>query len=755
VAVELRALSRTSVRRRRPLLAFWLAVLLVGVVISVRGPGLHANALTVPGSESARAQSLLEREFGREPRSSFTIVFTGVVEADEAALRRLLRDVRRRLGAAEVSRLTRVDGLAHAQLESGVDPEAAKALTPAVRAALGEHARPRALVTGWPALEHDLEQTLRDDLRRGEAVAIPLAIVALALVFGISPALLLPLAAAATTGAATLALLTLVARAVPIPSVAANLVWLIGIALAIDYSLFYLYRFREELRRGFGEAEALERAGTRAGRAVLFSGVAVAAGLGLLALIPVPFVAALGFTGMLVGLVSAAVSLTLLPALGSLLGERGLQPLRLSTLRRGRRGKSSSDPVGTGTGGEGGAWARVARLAMLRPFAVAFACTAVLVAAAAPVARMELGPGSLARLPDALESIAAARTLAQEAGAGALLPNLVVVDSGRDGGARARAFADATERLTELLLEDPEPLLVASGADPPWTDPAGRYALVVVGGASAHHEPAARAFVSRLREQHLRAARYPPGSETAVGGAPAQAADFLSRSYGSLPWVLLALGATSFLLLVRALRSLVLPVKALLLNAVSVAAACGVLVAVFDWGWGAGVLGIEPTGTIEAWVPIFLFAALFGLSLDYELFLVLRMREHWEESHDNERAVALGLERSGRVVSAAALVMVCAFSGFLVGDVPALQQLGVGLVAGVLIDVTLVRALLLPALMALLGRYNWWLPSSLARLAGAPASPLVARESDVQPPPSPTAPVVVRSGRAPDDDAST
>jgi putative drug exporter of the RND superfamily len=365
---------------------------------------------------------------------------------------------------------------------------------------------------------------------------------------------------------------------------------------------------------------------------------------------------------------------------------------------------------------------------MQRPLPVVCACTALLVLAAAPLARIELSPGSLAGLPRTLDSVAAARVLQTEAGAGALLPNLIVLDSGRAGGARTDAFAAAGERLTDRMLEDPEPLLVASGREPPWTDLSGRYALVVIAGVSSHDRRPARAFVSRLRGEHLQAARFPAGTEAVVGGAPAQGKDFLSRSYGALPALLLVLAALTFLLLVRAFRSLLLPLKALLLNAVSVAAACGVLVAVFDWGWGANLLGLEAIGTIEAWVPIVLFATLFGLSVDYELFLVLRMREHWEDSGDNAHAVALGLERSGRVVTAAALVMICAFTGFLVADVVALQQLGLGLVAGIVIDVTLVRALLLPALMALFGRYNWWLPAPLARLAGVPPAPIAARD---------------------------
>jgi putative drug exporter of the RND superfamily len=710
--VRLRALSRLSVRHRWPLVGLWLAALVVGATLSVRGPGLHANALTVPGSESARAQELLERELGQAPRSSFTVVFPGADEDDERRLRARLERAAARLGPGRVVDLREVGAIVHARLESGLEPDAAKAATPRVRAALRDSGDSPALVSGWPALEHDLERTLARDLRRGELVAVPLALAALLLVLGLSAAALLPLLVAAATVGGTLALLVALAAVVPIPSLAANLVWLIGLALAIDYSLLYLFRFREARARGDGVEAALEEAAERGGRAVLFSGLAVAAGLGLLALIPVPLVAALGVAGVAVALVALAAALTLLPALTSLLGGR-VQPRR-------RAWTSLGDD----------AWERFARVLLRRPVAVALASTALLALAALPLARIELAPGSLAGLPPSLESVAAADALHAEAGAGALLPTLVVLDSRRPGGTRDRAFVAAGERLTERLVVDEEPLLVASGPRPPWTDQTRRYSLLLVGGVSGHEQPSARAFVSRLRERYLPSARYPAGTEALVGGAPAQGADFLARSYGSLPPLLLLLVVVNFLLLARAFRSLLLPLKALLLNAVSVAAACGVLVAVFQWGWGAGPLGVDAIGAIEAWVPLFLFAALFGLSLDYELFLVLRMREGWEATHDNGRAIALGLARSGRIVTAAALVMLCAFSGFLVADVVALQQLGVGLLAGIVIDATLVRALLLPSLMAVLGRFNWWLPAPLARVVAAPPAPLRASGSE-------------------------
>jgi RND superfamily putative drug exporter len=214
-----------------------------------------------------------------------------------------------------------------------------------------------------------------------------------------------------------------------------------------------------------------------------------------------------------------------------------------------------------------------------------------------------------------------------------------------------------------------------------------------------------------------------------AGGGPPQGVDFIDRSYAVFPWLVLGVLVLTYLLLLRAFRSLLLPLKAVILNLLSVAAAYGLLVVVFKWGVGNDVLALYQFPQIEAWIPIFLFAMLFGLSMDYEVFLVTRMREAWDETHDNVRSVGLGLERTGRIISAAAIVMVAAFSGFVAGRIVGLQEFGLGLAVAIFVDATIVRVLLVPSLMAILGRWNWWLPSRVARVVRVPPSSLEAPTS--------------------------
>jgi RND superfamily putative drug exporter len=269
------------------------------------------------------------------------------------------------------------------------------------------------------------------------------------------------------------------------------------------------------------------------------------------------------------------------------------------------------------------------------------------------------------------------------------------------------------DAISNRLLRDPEVSVVAIGSDATYISRNGRYARMFVVGRHDYGDPASRALVERLRDIRV------PGTEVLVGGAGPKGTDFLTRSYAFFSWLVAAALLLTYLVLARAFRSLLLPLKAVALNLLSVAAAYGLLVTVFRYGVGAGLLGVERSAQIEGWIPIFLFAALFGLSMDYEVFLVSRMREEWDARHDNVGAVAFGLERTGRLITAAALVMAVSFGGFVVGGVPGLQQFGLGLALAVLIDATLVRALLVPSLMALFGRWNWWLPSRAPRTAAS------------------------------------
>jgi uncharacterized membrane protein YdfJ with MMPL/SSD domain len=314
--------------------------------------------------------------------------------------------------------------------------------------------------------------------------------------------------------------------------------------------------------------------------------------------------------------------------------------------------------------------------------------------------------------------------LRDSVGPGALGPVNVVVDAGAAGRVADPATAAAIRRLAGLLQADPAVARVDFVPAPPFVEPSWRYAYLSVSGRFEYGAPEAQAFARRLRADLVPAARFPDGAEVVAGGGSALGIDFIDQAYGAFPWLVLAVLVLTFVTLVRAFRSLLLPLKAVLLNLLAIGATYGLLVVVFEYGVGAELLGLYRFDQVEAWIPIFLFAMLFGLSMDYEVFLVTRMREFWDAGLSNEEAVAQGLERTGRIVTAAAIVMVAAFSGFAAGSIVGLQQFGLGLAIAIFLDATLVRAVLVPALMRLFGTWNWWLPAWAARLLRVEPSPV-------------------------------
>ncbi len=693
-------------RRRVPVLVCWLLVLVVGIVAAIRLPALLSDVFTVPGTESDRARQILERDFGERPDGVFTVVFRAQ-RSSRADLQRKLDHVSRLVPTGHASQLRTGAGVLYGEVDTTLDLQHAKRYTSALRRALA--GTPQAYVTGQPAIQHDLEPVLSQDLIRGETIALPIALAVLFAVFGLSLAVLVPFVFAACTITATLAAVYALAQTFTMVSYVSNLVELVGLGLAVDYSLLVVYRFREELERTDDVDDAIVRTMETAGRAVVFSGATVAIGLGLLLFVPVPFVRSLGAGGFLVPLASLAAAATLQPTLLSLLGRRGSQRAPVARKLRERFGVRL--PVLPGTiDVDRGFWARLARAIMRRPIPFLLGGTALLVAAAIPAAWLRVTPGSIAALPTGSDSVRGISLLRDRVGAGALTPIEVVLDTGQGGGVRTPEFKRAVERLMDGSFHDPEAYVTASGPRPPYVDSSSVYRRVYVVSRHEYGDPATRALVQRLRETLVPRARFPTGVRVYVGGAPAQGVDFLERSYAWFPWLVLAALALTYLVLLRAFRSVLLPLKAVLLNLLSVAAVYGLLVVVFRWGAGAHLLGLHHVPQIEGWIPIFLFAMLFGLSMDYEVFLVSRMRESWDHVPDNARAVAHGLERTGRIVTAAALIMVAAFSGFVAGRVAGLQEFGAGLALAILIDATLVRAILVPSLMAIFGRWNWWLP---------------------------------------------
>ncbi len=697
--------TRAVLRFRAPILVCWLAVVVVGAIGATRLTMLLSTSFTVPGTDSERARTILARDFAERTDGVFTVVFP--TQANRQRLQQRLEAAARAVPTGHVASLQSSGGVTWGDVDTTLDLQHAKTYTDAIRHAVA--GTPRAYVTGQPAIQHDLDPILSSDLRRGETIALPVALAVLLAVLGLSLAVLVPFAFAAATVFATLAVVYGLAHEILMVSYVTNLVALIGLGLAVDYSLLVVFRFREELARTDSVDDAVVRTMATAGRAALFSGASVAVGLSLLVVMPVPFIRSLGIGGLLVPLAAAAATLTLQPVLLSLLGRAGARRAPVAQLLRSRLGIRL--PVLPGTVDvESGFWARLARTIMRRPRVVLAGAATLLVAAAIPAAFLHVTPGSLAALPQSPESVRGLAVLRGAVGAGAISPTEIVADTGRAGGARTPPMNAAVLRLAHALTHDPEVFLVAIGRAQPFVDAGGRDVRIVVTGRHEYGDSAEQSLVHRLRDTLVPGARFPAGTHVYVGGGPAQGVDYLARSYGLFPWLVLGVLALTYLILLRGFRSVVLPLKAVVLNLLSVAAVYGLLVIIFRWGVGADLLGLYRVHAVEGWIPIFLFAMLFGLSMDYEVFLVTRMRESWDHVPDNARAVAHGLERTGRVVTAAAIIMVAAFSGFVAGRVAGLQEFGAGLALAVFLDATIVRALLVPSLMAIFGRWNWWLP---------------------------------------------
>jgi uncharacterized membrane protein YdfJ with MMPL/SSD domain len=720
--------TRLILRYRWPVLAAWVVILLGGGYASGKLSALLSNTFTMPGTDSERARTILEQHYGDRSDGAFTVVYQ-VRNADDPALRvRLQQGLARAAKEVPTGRARPLvrggDHVLYGDIVSRLNLADAKEYTDDILHALPSGNGVQPFVTGQAAIQHDLDPIFDEDLKTGELlIAVPIALLVLLVVFGLSAAVTIPLLFAACTIMGTLGAVYVFAHYVTMATYVTNLVQLIGLGIAVDYSLLIVYRFREELARNGSKDEAIVRTMATAGRAVVFSGATVAIGLALLLFMPSPFMRSMGIGGFLIPLVSLLAAVTLQPALLSVYGRKGVRRARVAEFLRREVGIPLPRLAGTADI-DRGMWARLARAIMRRPSAFLAGGATLLIAAAIPVFALELTPGSASGIPQHPQAVHGFNILKDAVGAGALSPTQIVVDSGRPGGATAPPVQRSIRTMIGNVERDPEVRYVRYRPTPPWIDRSGRYAQVVVAGVHEYGEAPAQSFVRRLRDDIIPAASWPEGVRVLAGGGPPQGVDFIDRSYAVFPWLVLAVLVLTYLLLMRAFRSLILPLNAVLLNLLSVGASYGALVVVFKWGLGSDLWGLYQFDQVEAWIPIFLFAMLFGLSMDYEVFLVTRMREAWDESRDNTQAVVEGLERTGRIVTAAAIVMVAAFSGFIAGRVVGLQEFGFGLAVAIFVDATIVRALLVPSLMALFGRWNWWLPPKVARVVRVPPSPL-------------------------------
>jgi uncharacterized membrane protein YdfJ with MMPL/SSD domain len=707
-------LTRVVLRHRVAVVVAWAVVLLVSLPAMAKLSSLLTNRFSLPGTDTHRAELILEDHFGQTSTGSFTLVVRGPPGSAERLAPAVERAASRMASGLPTGKLAGVqpvsDSVVTATIVSSLQAADAKRHTDELREAAGRV--PGALetyVTGQAAIEHDLDPVFSHDLKIGEfLVAVPVALAILVFVFG-TAAFLVPFVIALVSIPATLAIIWIVANFMELTTYLQNMVMLIGLGIAIDYSLFVVYRYREERVRWPTREQAVVRTMETAGRAVVFSGTAVAIGLALMLFMPLPFMRGFGIGGLIIPLVSVLAALTLLPVLVYYL-VRPLDRIRLVPRAVSERRE-----------GDRNFWVRLSRAIMRRPVLFAAGTTALLLALASPVLALDVGPGSNRGIPQDLQAVRGLNVIGGAVGDGALAPTEIVVDTGRAGGDPvARA---AVVRLVAGLERDPEVAAVQTGSAPRFADATGRYLRLIVTGKSEYGSPAALSFVDRLRGEIVPGAGFPGGAHVYAGGGPPGGKDFLDLTYGAFPWLIAGVLLLTYLLLVRAFRSLLLPLKAIVLNCLSIGAAYGLLVIVFKLGAGEhlGLIGFDQ---IEGWIPVFVFAMVFGLSMDYEVFLVSRMREEWDNGRSNEEAVSHGLASTGRIVTAAGLIMFAAFMGFVAGSIVGLQQFGFGLAAAILIDVSVIRALLVPAAMKLFGRWNWWLPGSVARVFRVPPSPL-------------------------------
>jgi uncharacterized membrane protein YdfJ with MMPL/SSD domain len=543
--------------------------------------------------------------------------------------------------------------------------------------------------TGEWTVENDFAHLSQEDLETGELqFGLPAALIILLLVFGAVVAGLVPLALALVAIITALGLTALVGIGFDLSIFTVNMLTGMGLALGIDYSLFVVSRFREERSGGRDKLDAIGATGGTASRAVLFSGIAfVIAMLGLL-IIPNTIFRSLAAGAILVGITSVLAALTLLPAVLSLLGDR-VNSFRIPLVGRGAE---------RGTGAEGRFWSAIVGAVMRRPVVSLVLSVGALLALALPVLDFSTGEAGIRTMPDRFPSKQGFIALEQEFGVGTTDDVQVVVD----GDVSSVDTRSAIERLAVDMREDRAFRQVATDVYP-----GRRLAVIEAIPAGDSRDDRALAAVRQLREAEI------PGARVLVTGETAESIDYFALTDRWLPILIAFVLGLSFILLTVAFRSIVVPATAILLNLLSVGAAYGALILVFQKGVGNELFGFQQVDFIEAWVPLFLFAVLFGLSMDYTVFLLSRIRERYVQTGDNDFAVAHGIGSTARLITGAALIIIAVFSGFALGDLVAFQQMGFGVAISLLIDATIIRSVILPATMKLLGEWNWYLPSWL------------------------------------------
>jgi RND superfamily putative drug exporter len=730
-------LARISAQRPWRTVGAWVLLLIVAIAIQGVAPlnsTTDVNLLNNP--ESNRGWDLLKEHGIRQERSGTEtiVVLSETTTVDDPAFQQAVQQVTDAVRAdTEI-----VSGATNYYEMSAQDPQAAAGLVSAdkkitiipvtltgsledatengadyLKLIHGQRdAAPgfEVLSVGDASLNEEINSIVEEDLARGEGIGAGVAFVILLFVFGALVAAFVPLILAVVAIAIAFGLTALVSQIGELSFFVTNMISMIGLAVGIDYALFVVDRYREERRRGVPKIDAITTAGSTASRAVLFSGLTVVFALAGMFIVPNNIFRSLSIGAMLVVVVAVLATLTLIPAVMSLLGDRIDWPRRrkYDAETAARQYAYDHETIHRGF------WGSITRVVMGRPVVSLLAAVAVLAVCAIPYFSFEAGLGGASTLPDKLESKKAYTILSNEFSAGLISPVEIVVEGPLDDPAVQQGIATLQRDLSTATTDSGQPLF---GQETVTTSPDNRVALISVPLKVAPDESEGSEAVKHLRSDIIPPIRSTmPDSQILVTGVTANNVDFFQMRDDYTPIVFAFVLGLSFVLLLVVFRSLVIAVKAIVMNLLSVGAAYGLLVWVFQEGHLTGFFGFQRVDAIEAWIPLFLFSVLFGLSMDYHVFLLSRIREHYDLSGRNVESVAVGLQRTARIITGAALIMVAVFAGFAAGSLTFLQQFGFGLGVAVFLDATVVRSILVPSAMALLGDRNWYLPSWLGWL---------------------------------------
>jgi RND superfamily putative drug exporter len=742
-------LGRFVVRRAPWIVAGWALVLVIAVPLAPRVTGqLSAGGFILDDLESARAKALLETELGAPPSALVVVLSSETLTAGTPAFESAALDATRDIATAphvvrvishllaprqvSADRHTAYD-VVFLDLAADDSPDA----LPILRDRLRRQAGLDVELAGGPAFYGDVQSVSESDLRRSELISLPLAALTLLLVFGSVVAAGVPLVVGGAAVIVALAAIFIVASLTPMSIFVLNLATLLGLGLGVDYSLLMTSRFREELAlrpdRPDRVPEAVVATVATAGRAVFFSGLTVLLGLLGLVLFEFMILRSVGIAGAIVVGLAVASALTLLPAILTIVGTR-IDRLAI------RRIAPRSDGDGP--------WARLARRVMRHPVAVLIPTLGCILLLGLPFLHIRFNAPDSSILPPSVPSRAAFDRLQRAFGEGEFAPIVLAIRTAGPATSpnnlaalfeySRRLQADPRVSRVESLV-DVDPRLTLAQYQLLYTDPNGprdRYIQTTMAATTRGDLTAFTLYTpygpNRDEGKELVAAMRDPGGPLApptgmtvlVGGGAADVADVVDRIRADFPRTALFIAVSTYLVLFVLLRSVILPAKALIMNTLSIVASFGALVWIFQDGNLSALLGFQPLGFVETTQPVILFCVLFGLSMDYEVFILSRTKEVWDRTGDNPEAVARGLERSGRIVTSAALVVVVVAGSFAFADIVLIKALGIGMAIAIALDATVVRALLVPATMRLLGRWNWWMPAALERFVATrlPAS---------------------------------